>query len=71
MPVGVPLPGVLGPTVAVNVSDWPKSGDKTEADIVVVVGSRLNNVRSSSRSSVGQIARKIRDVLWCALVAFR
>jgi hypothetical protein len=39
VPVGVPAPGLETATVAVNVSDWPITGEGTEAATDVVVGS--------------------------------
>ena len=38
VPVGVPAPGGFTLTVAVNVTDWPKTDGLTEEATVVVVG---------------------------------
>jgi hypothetical protein len=37
LPVGVPAPGVVTETVAVNVADWPKTDGLTEGTNAVVV----------------------------------
>jgi len=40
-PVGVPLPGAFAVTVAVNVTDWPKTDGLAEETTEVVVLSWL------------------------------
>ena len=39
VPVGVPLPGAVGLTVAVKVTDWPYTVGFIEEDSAVVVAS--------------------------------
>ncbi len=39
MPVGMPEPGALAVTVAVNVTDWPKTEGLTEDDTELLVAS--------------------------------
>ena len=39
VPVGVPLPGAVGLTVAVKVTDWPKTEGFADETTVVVVPS--------------------------------
>ncbi len=39
VPVGVPLPGAVGLTVAVKVTDWPKTEGFAELTTAVVVPS--------------------------------
>ena len=41
VPVGVPAPGATGETVAVNVTDWPKTDGFTDEVTVVVVSALL------------------------------
>ena len=37
VPVAIPDPGNLTPTVAVRVTDWPKTGEPTELVTLVLV----------------------------------
>ena len=41
VPVGVPLPGAVGLTVAVKVTDWPKTEGFADVTTAVVVPSCL------------------------------
>ena len=41
VPVGVPEPGAFAETVAVNVTDWPKSDGLADESTAVVVESLL------------------------------
>ena len=41
VPVGVPVPGAVGVTVAVKVTDWPKTEGLTEETPAVVVPALL------------------------------
>ena len=41
VPVGVPAPGAATPTLAVNVTDWPKTADVGLTLSVVFVPGRL------------------------------
>ena len=41
VPVGVPVPGAVGVTVAVKVTDWPKTEGLTEEITTVVVPALL------------------------------
>ncbi len=44
VPVGVPVAGATTATVAVSVTDWPKTGEAVLAATVVLVAARLRGI---------------------------
>jgi hypothetical protein len=63
VPVGVPEPGELVVTVAVNVTDWPKTDGFAEDVIVVVVSAWLTDC-----GSVPELVVKLPSPLYTAAI---